>query len=107
MKDSKRRKEPGRNSFEGLGESGNEEVCREALPGRPNQKGLEECSNIVPSHAAGVNNQDVFIFRPPFSASSGQTKTGWQKNGGQKMKADESALDRLQIARQDFREFGH
>ena len=56
MKDSKRRKELGRNSFEGLGESGNEEVCREALPGRPNQKGLEECGNIVPSLWAGVND---------------------------------------------------
>ena len=59
MKDSKRRKELGRNSFEGLGESGNEEVCEEALPGRPNQKGLKECGNIVPSHAAGVNDQDA------------------------------------------------
>ena len=84
MKDSKRRMELGRISFGGLEESGNEEVCEEALPGRPNQKGLEECGNIVPSHAAGVNNQDVFILRPPFSASSGRTKTGWQKNGGQK-----------------------
>ena len=37
--------------------------------------------DIVPSHAAGVNDQDVRIYGLSFFANSDRTKTGWQ-NGG-------------------------
>ncbi len=56
MKDSKRRKEPGRNVDRRIWELANQSVRLGAFQSRPARKAGGRVANIVPSGQAGVNN---------------------------------------------------
>ncbi len=74
----------------------------EHLDGTQTRMACRSDANIVPSRVAGVNDQPVPIFHQ-LMRNEGRA----EKDGGRKMKTEDLAFDRLQLARQGFGEFGH